>query len=51
MTDRQTASVDIVRRAVKIKAPVRVQFLLTLGGGGKTKKLWLYKVKRRGRGP
>ena len=33
----------IVRRAVKTKAPIRVQFLLTFGGkGGKNKKLWLY---------
>ena len=29
-----------VRRAVKIRSPLRVRFLLTLGG--KSKKLWLY---------
>ena len=31
----------LFRLAVKIKAPLRVQFLLTLGGG-KSKKLQLY---------
>ena len=39
-----------IRRAVETKALLRVQFLLTFFGGlkgGKSKKLWLYLVKRK----
>ena len=40
----------IIRRNVKAKAPLRVQLSLTFEGeGGKSKKLRLYKVKKRGR--
>ena len=40
----------LLRRAVTTKAPLGVQFLLTFGGEGrKSKKLWLYYVKKGGR--